>query len=108
MPPSSYSRAELLRRVGRLEQVAGARLVTLGDGTERGGIEPSTNRPAGRIDARERGELIELRAGESRLYELELGALDGEGQVEQFAARVAVLTGARKASRREDEGRRQV
>ena len=29
-------RAELLRRVGRLEQVAGVRLVTLGDGLERG------------------------------------------------------------------------
>jgi hypothetical protein len=31
-----YSRAELLRRVGRLEQVAGVRLVTLGDGQGRG------------------------------------------------------------------------
>src|SRR5579883_2917469 len=32
----SYSRAELSRRVGRLEQVAGVRLVTLGDGGGRG------------------------------------------------------------------------
>jgi uncharacterized protein DUF4432 len=31
-----YTRAELLRRIGRLEQVAGIRLVTLGDGLERG------------------------------------------------------------------------
>ena len=31
-----YSRAELSRRVGRLEQAAGVRLVTLGDGVERG------------------------------------------------------------------------
>jgi Domain of unknown function (DUF4432) len=31
-----YSRAELLRRVGRLEQAAGVRLVTLGDGQGRG------------------------------------------------------------------------
>ena len=31
-----YTRAELLRRVGRLEQVAGVRLVTLGDGLGRG------------------------------------------------------------------------
>ena len=31
-----YDRAELMRRVGRLEQVAGVRLVTAGDGTERG------------------------------------------------------------------------
>jgi hypothetical protein len=33
---ASYQRAELLRRVGRLEQVAGVRLVTLGDGLGRG------------------------------------------------------------------------
>jgi hypothetical protein len=32
---TSYSRAELMRRVGRLEQVAGVRLVTLGDGLGR-------------------------------------------------------------------------
>ncbi len=31
-----YSRGELARRVGRLEQVAGVRLVTLGDGGGRG------------------------------------------------------------------------
>src|SRR2546421_550630 len=33
----SYGRRELLRRVGRLEQLAGVRLVTVGDGAERGG-----------------------------------------------------------------------
>jgi hypothetical protein len=32
----SYGRADLLRRIGRLEQAAGVRLVTLGDGAERG------------------------------------------------------------------------
>src|SRR2546428_7761948 len=32
----SYGRRELLRRVGRLEQLAGVRLVTVGDGAERG------------------------------------------------------------------------
>lgn len=31
-----YSRADLLRRVGRFEQAAGVRLVTAGDGVERG------------------------------------------------------------------------
>jgi len=31
-----YERAELLRRIGRLEQVAGVRLVTIGDGQGRG------------------------------------------------------------------------
>ena len=33
---NEYSRDELLRKVGRLEQVAGVRLVTLGDAVERG------------------------------------------------------------------------
>ena len=37
----------------------------LGEGTYVVGIEPCTNRTAGRLDARERGELIELEAGES-------------------------------------------
>ena len=32
----SYDKGNLLRRVGRLEQVAGVRLVTLDDGAERG------------------------------------------------------------------------
>jgi hypothetical protein len=64
----------------------------LGEGTFVVGIEPSTNRPAGRLDARDRGELIELEPGETRLYELELGALDGEAQIERFASRVAAIT----------------
>ena len=50
---------------------------TLGEGTYVVGLEPCTNRTAGRLDARARGELIELAAGESRSYDLELGALDG-------------------------------
>src|SRR5256885_1123956 len=33
---NELTRADLLRRVGRIDQVAGVRLVTLGDGTERG------------------------------------------------------------------------
>lgn len=61
----------------------------LGEGTYVVGIEPCTNRTAGRLDARERGELIELTAGEARTYDLELGALDGDGEIEAFAARVA-------------------
>jgi hypothetical protein len=51
----------------------------LGEGTYVVGIEPCTNRTAGRLDARARGELIELAAGERRCYALELGALDGAG-----------------------------
>lgn len=63
----------------------------LGEGTYVVGIEPCTNRTAGRLDARARGELVELGAGERRIYELELGALDGEAEIEAFAARVAAL-----------------
>jgi hypothetical protein len=65
----------------------------LGEGTYVVGIEPSTNRTAGRLDARERGELIELEAGEKRTYDLELGALEGEDEVNGFAARVASVVG---------------
>lgn len=60
----------------------------LGEGTYAVAIEPSTNRVAGRLDARSRGELIELEAGETRAYELELGALDGAAAIDAFAARV--------------------
>ena len=63
----------------------------LGEGTYVVGIEPCTNRTAGRLDARERGELIELGAGERRAYDLELGALDGAGEIDAFAARVRAL-----------------
>jgi hypothetical protein len=65
----------------------------LGEGTYVVGIEPSTNRTAGRLDARERGELINLQPGEKRSYDLELGALQGEGEVGGFAARVASVSG---------------
>jgi hypothetical protein len=64
----------------------------LGEGAYVVGIEPCTNRTAGRLDARARGELIELGAGESRSYELELGALVGEAALDTFAARVETIT----------------
>ena len=63
----------------------------LGEGTYVVGLEPSTNRTAGRLDARERGELIELAPGEKRVYDLELGALSGMTEIDRFAARVATL-----------------
>jgi hypothetical protein len=63
----------------------------LGEGTYVVGIEPCTNRTAGRLDARERGELIELDPGERRTYDLELGALDGADEIDAFAARVQQL-----------------
>ncbi len=63
-----------------------------GEGTYVAGIEPSTNRTAGRLDARERGELVELEPGDSRVYDLELGALAGGEAIEAFAERVRALT----------------
>lgn len=63
----------------------------LGEGTYVAGVEPSTNRTAGRLDARERGELIELEPGETRLYDLELGALAGGDALDAFADRVRSL-----------------
>jgi hypothetical protein len=64
----------------------------LGEGDYGLAMEPSTNRDAGRWDARERGELIELDPGESREYDLEIGALSGAAEIDAFAARVAAVT----------------
>jgi Domain of unknown function (DUF4432) len=66
----------------------------LGEGHYVVGIEPSTNRPAGRLAARERGELIILQPGERREYDLELGALNGNEAIDAFAARVLSIAGA--------------
>jgi hypothetical protein len=63
----------------------------LGQGTYVVGIEPCTNRTSGRLPAREAGELIVLQPGESRAYDLELGALDGNDAIDAFAARVAAI-----------------
>ena len=63
----------------------------LGEGHYVVALEPSTNRVAGRCDARERGELIELEPGEVRHYDLELGVLVGSDELEAFAERVTVL-----------------
>jgi hypothetical protein len=60
----------------------------LGEGAYVVGIELSTNRLVGRLDARKRGELIRLRAGDRRTYDLELGVLEGVPQIERFASRV--------------------
>jgi len=59
----------------------------LGSGTFVVAMEPSTNRDAGRFDARERGELIHLGPGERRRYDLDLGVLSGSRAVAEFAAR---------------------
>jgi hypothetical protein len=65
----------------------------LGEGSYVVGIEPSTNRTGGRLDARERGELIVLEPGDSRQYDLELGALVGGDQINSFVDRVNALGG---------------
>jgi hypothetical protein len=41
-------------------------------------MEPSTNRDAGRFDARERGELMFLQPGEQRSYQLDIGVALGD------------------------------
>jgi hypothetical protein len=66
----------------------------LGEGTYVIGIEPATNRPTDRHDARARGELIELEPGEARRYELELGALAGDEAISRFAEHVDALASA--------------
>lgn len=65
----------------------------MGEGTYVVGIEPCTNRPAGRLDARARGELIILEPGESRRYDLELGALTTIDEINGFEERVKRLGG---------------
>jgi len=63
----------------------------MGEGTYALALEPSTNRDAGRPDARQRGELQWLEPGEARRYDLEIGALAGQAPIDEFAARVSRL-----------------
>ncbi|MDQ2683397.1 MAG: DUF4432 family protein, partial [Chloroflexota bacterium] len=65
----------------------------LGEGSYVVGIEPSTNRTGGRLDARERGELIVLKPGDKRVYDVELGALAGGDEIDAFEKRVTALRG---------------
>jgi hypothetical protein len=63
----------------------------LGEGTYAVGLEPSTNRDAGRFDARDRGELQWLEPGQIRQYDLEIGALAGAEAIAGFETRVSRL-----------------
>jgi hypothetical protein len=63
----------------------------MGEGTYALAMEPSTNRDAGRADARERGELQWLEPGEQRRYDLEIGALPGTAAIGEFEARVRAI-----------------
>ena len=60
----------------------------LGEAAYAVAMEPTTNRDAGRFDARERGELAFLGPGDARKYDLEIGVLDGADEIEVFATRV--------------------
>ena len=60
----------------------------MGEGTYAVALEPTTNRDAGRFDARERGELQWLEPGEQRNYRLEIGVLDGPAEISAFEDRV--------------------
>jgi Domain of unknown function (DUF4432) len=54
------------------------------------GIEPCTN-GFGREEVRQAGELTTLRPGERRVYDLEVGVLDGAHQIAAFRSRVKAL-----------------
>ena len=86
------ARPELLARVGRLEQVAG--IQQLGDVAYVVAMEPSTNRDAGRFDARDRGELIHLAPGETRRYRMEIGGLAGADAIEAFSREARAMVPA--------------
>ena len=62
----------------------------LGEDTYGLAMEPSTNRDAGRWDARERGELGELAPGEAGPTTSRSGAF-GAAEIDRFADRVAAL-----------------
>ena len=59
-------------------------------------MEPSTNRDAGRWDAKKRDELQHMEPGDLRQYDLEIGALVGEKAIGGFATRVERLAPAQK------------
>jgi hypothetical protein len=62
----------------------------MGEGQYAVGIEPCTN-GFGRDEVREAGELIVLQPGEKRIYDLEVGVLDGAAEIERFRDRVEQL-----------------
>jgi hypothetical protein len=64
----------------------------MGEGQYAVGIEPCTN-TFGREIARERGQLITLQPGEKRVYDLEVGVLDGAAAVSAFRQRINALVG---------------
>jgi hypothetical protein len=66
----------------------------LGEGTYVIAMEPSTNRDAGRMDARARDELQFLQPGDQRSYRLEIGAAVGTQEVDDLVSRISAAAGA--------------
>lgn len=58
-----------------------------GQGTYVVGLEPATNSVAGRRDAQAKGEMVMLEPGESRTYDVVIGALSGSDAVAGHLAR---------------------
>jgi hypothetical protein len=65
----------------------------MGEGQYAVGIEPCTN-GFGREEVRQAGELLLLQPGEKRVYDLEVGVLDGAGEIAAFRSRVKSLQSA--------------
>jgi hypothetical protein len=76
-------------RIGQLPHHTVWRM--MGEDTYALAMEPSTNRDAGRWDAKRRGELLHMEPGEVRPYDLEIGALTGAGEIEAFSDRAKAL-----------------
>jgi hypothetical protein len=68
----------------------------MGEDTYGLAMEPSTNRDAGRWDAKERGELQYMDPSEVRAYDLEIGALVGGPAIDAFENRVEKLAHAQE------------
>lgn len=64
----------------------------MGEGQYAVGIEPCTN-TFGREIARKLGQLIVLQPGDKRVYDLEVGVLDGTAAVQSFRERAGMLVG---------------
>ena len=62
----------------------------MGEGQYAVGIEPCTN-GFGREQVRQAGELITLQPGEKRVYDLEVGVLDGAAEIEALRNQVNAL-----------------
>jgi Domain of unknown function (DUF4432) len=62
----------------------------MGEGQYAVGIEPATN-GFGRDQVRASGQMITLKPGEKRVYDLEIGVIDTRGEIEAFRARVDKL-----------------